>query len=78
MDMEQLTELAASTADHDPLVGLDAVTRLRAETERIEAVLVRRARAKGTTWPRTADVLGVSKQAFHKKYAGRGLFGGRS
>ncbi|GAA1004051.1 hypothetical protein Q7689_26695 [Nocardiopsis tropica] len=78
MDMEQSTELAAPTADHDPLVGLDAVTRLRAETERIEAVLVRRVRDNGATWPRTAAALGVSKQAFHEKYAGRGLFGGRS
>ncbi|MES0837323.1 hypothetical protein [Nocardiopsis tropica] len=78
MDMEQLTELAAATADHDPWVGSEAVTRLRAETERSEAVPVRRARDNGATWPRTAAGLGVPKQAFHKRYAGRGLFGGRS
>ncbi|MGP4115491.1 helix-turn-helix domain-containing protein [Streptomyces sp. 4N509B] len=78
MDVERLTELAASAADRDPLVGLDAVARLRAETERVEAVLVRRARNNGATWPQIAAVLGVSKQAVHKKYAGRGLFGGRS
>ncbi|CAL9511852.1 hypothetical protein [Streptomyces albus] len=78
MDVEQLTELAASTADGDPLVGLSAVARLRAETERIEASLVRRARNKGAAWPQIAAALGVSKQAAHKKHAGRGLFGGRS
>jgi hypothetical protein len=78
MDMEQLTELAAPTADHDPLAGLRALARLRAETERIQAVPVRRARGNGATWPRTADVPGVSKQAFHEKCAGRGLLGGRS
>ncbi|WP_049566606.1 hypothetical protein [Streptomyces sp. SBT349] len=78
MDVRQLTTLAASTADDDPLAGLDAVARLRAEVERIEAVLVRRARNKGATWPRIAAVLGVSKQAVHKKHGGRGLFGGRS
>lgn len=78
MDAEQLAELAASTADADPLAGLTAVARLRAETERTEAVLVRRARNNGATWPQIAAALGVSKQAVHKKYAGRGLFGGRS
>ncbi|WP_433696679.1 hypothetical protein [Nocardiopsis sp. CA-288880] len=78
MDVEQLTELAAPTAAHDPLAGLRALARLRAETERIEAVLVRRARDNGATWPRIAAGLDVSEQAFHDKYAGRGLFGGRS
>lgn len=77
MDAAPLTELAASTADRDPLVGLSAVARLRAETERAEAVLVRRARAGGATWPRIAAALGVSKQAVHKKHAGRGLLGDR-
>ncbi|GAA1142627.1 MULTISPECIES: hypothetical protein [Streptomyces violaceusniger group] len=78
MDVEQLTKLAASTADDEPLVGLSAVAQLRAEMERIEAVLVRRARNNGATWPQIAAVLGVSKQAAHKKHGGRGLFGGRS
>lgn len=78
MDVGALTELAASTADRDPLVGLGSVAQLRAETERIEAVLVRQARNDGATWQQIAAALGVSKQAIHKKYAGRGLFGGRS
>ncbi|ARQ69326.1 helix-turn-helix domain-containing protein [Streptomyces marincola] len=77
MDGEQLTDLAASTAARDPLAGLGALARLRAETDRVEAVLVRRARTSGATWPQIAAALGVSKQAVHKKYAGRGLFGGR-
>lgn len=46
--------------------------------ERIEAVLVRRARNSGTTWPQIAAVMGVSKQAVHKKHGGRRLFGDRS
>ncbi|MET9862233.1 hypothetical protein ABZY93_23560 [Streptomyces smyrnaeus] len=78
MNVGQLTERAASTADHDPLVGLGAVARLRAETNRIEAVLVRRDRNTGATRPQIAATLGASKQAAHKKYAGRALFGGRS
>ncbi|WP_413098186.1 helix-turn-helix domain-containing protein [Streptomyces sp. Inha503] len=78
MDVEQLTKLATSTADDEPLVGLSAVAQLRAEMERIEAVLVRRARNNGATWPQIAAVLGVSKQAVHKKHGGRRLFGDRS
>lgn len=78
MDAEELTSLAAATADEDPLAGLGSVARLRAETERIEAVLVRRARNDGATWPQIAAALGVSKQAVHKKHGGRGLSGRRS
>jgi hypothetical protein len=78
MGAEEMTELVAATADQDPLVGLGAVARLRAEMERVEAVLVRRARNNGATWPQIAAVMGVTKQAVHKKHAGRGLFGGRS
>ncbi|WP_431781598.1 helix-turn-helix domain-containing protein [Streptomyces chumphonensis] len=77
MGGERLAELAASTADSDPLAGLAAVAWLRAETERVEATLVRRARNSGATWPQIAAALGVSKQAVHKKYAGRGLLGGQ-
>ncbi|MEW2708892.1 helix-turn-helix domain-containing protein [Streptomyces koyangensis] len=78
MDAEELTSLTASTADKDPLAGLGSVARLRAETERIEAVLVRRARNNGATWPQIAAALGVSKQAVHRKHSGRGLSGRRS
>ncbi len=78
MDTEELTSLAASTAAEDPLAGLGSVARLRAEAERVEAVLVRRARNNGATWPQIAAALGVSKQAVHKKHSGRGLSGRRS
>ncbi|MEU1901858.1 hypothetical protein ABZ512_26075 [Nocardiopsis dassonvillei] len=77
MDAEQLTALARATGADDPLVGLDATVQLRREMERVEAVLVRRARNRGSTWAEIAGVLGVSKQAIHKKYGGRGLFGGQ-
>lgn len=78
MDVEELTDLVVATADKDPLVGLGAVARIRAEMERTEAVLVRRARNGGATWVDIAGVLGVSKQAVHRKYRGRRLFGDQS
>ncbi|MGH8774338.1 MAG: hypothetical protein ACRDWI_03930 [Jiangellaceae bacterium] len=73
MDVERLTDLARATAGERPLTGLDAVAQIRREMERTEAVLVRRARNDGATWAEIAAILGISKQAVHKKYGGRGL-----
>ena len=58
-----LSELARLVAD-------------RAELERREATLVRRARNQGIVWEQIASSLGVTKQAVHKKYAA-GMFGRR-
>nr|WP_139177885.1 helix-turn-helix domain-containing protein [Ruania alba] len=60
----------AADDDGDLYRGLDALVRLRQEADRREAVLVRRARAQGLTWAEIATLLGVSKQAVHKKYGG--------
>lgn len=43
----------------------------------MEAVLVRRARNQGATWMEIAAAPGVSKQAIHKRYSGRGWLGGQ-
>ena len=77
MDVERLTAMVQEAAADSPLTGLEATVQVRAELERLEAVLVRRARNRGATWAQIAAALGVSKQAVHKKYAGRGLFRGR-
>jgi hypothetical protein len=77
MNRPDLSELVVATAAADPLTALAATAELRKETERLEAVLVRRARNTGVTWTEIAAVLGVSKQAVHKKHGGRGLFGGQ-
>ncbi len=58
-------EQAAST---DPDVGLRAVAALRLLTDRLEALQVRNARAHGWSWEAIGAVLGVSRQAVHKKY----------
>jgi hypothetical protein len=78
MDDDEFTALAAGTSDPDPLRGLQAVARMRTETERLEAVLVRRARNNGSSWAQIAAVLGVSKQAVHKKHGGKSLLGSRA
>lgn len=56
--------------DGDIFAALNALVRLRQEADRREALLVRRARAQGLTWAEIAFLLGVSKQAVHKKYGG--------
>jgi hypothetical protein len=75
VDQERLLALAAAVRGENPLTALEATAGMRAELERWEAVLVRRARNNGATWAQIAAVLGISKQAVHKKYGGRGLFG---
>ncbi|MFE3454012.1 hypothetical protein ACFXJ8_34315 [Nonomuraea sp. NPDC059194] len=71
-----LATLVRQTEDDDPLMALRATAALRREIERMEAVQVRRARVKGLAWSTIADAIGVTKQAVHKKYGGRGLLGG--
>lgn len=76
MDPERLADLVRATDAGDPLSGLQVMVSVRKELERLEAVHVRRARNNGATWAEIAASLGVSKQAIHKKYGGRGPFGG--
>lgn len=55
----------------DPREGLEAVVSLRRMLEALEAAQVENAFVAGWTWARIAEVLGVSKQAVHKKHAKR-------
>lgn len=66
--MSRLTELTIAAGDDEPIRALIASAALRREVERMEAVQVRRARARGMSWAGIAAALGVSRQAVHKKY----------
>ena len=68
--MDDPSELAVEVASEDPAAGLRAVAALRRLLERLEAIHVGNARERGWSWQEIADVLGVTKQAVHKKYAG--------
>lgn len=57
-------------SDDEPGSGLRAVATLRRELDQLEVIQVRRARNRGLTWQQIATVLGVSRQAVHKKYGG--------
>jgi predicted transcriptional regulator len=65
-DVRELAEAAGST---DALAGLRATVALRRLAERLEELQVRNARRQGLSWQEIADVLEVTKQAVHKKYA---------
>lgn len=73
--MNEATELADATASRDPAVGLAAVASLRTLLESLEALQVRNARDQGWSWQQIAEVLGVSRQAVHKKHGGRRRIG---
>jgi DNA-directed RNA polymerase specialized sigma24 family protein len=69
------TKLANAAGSRDPAVGLRAVASLRQLVEELQELQVTNARTSGWSWQEIADALGVSKQAVHKKYAGRRLLG---
>ncbi|GIH69576.1 RNA polymerase subunit sigma-70 [Sphaerimonospora thailandensis] len=72
--MNDTAKLAADASNRDPAIGLRAVRALRLLVERLEALQVENAREAGWSWQDIALLLGVSRQAVHKKYAGgRGL-----
>ena len=60
------TLAAAQQPSAPELSSVEAV--IRSEVERQEAVLVRRARNRGASWAAIATVLGVTRQAVHKKH----------
>lgn len=69
--MTSTEDLIGSGTSRDPAVGLRAVAALRRLTEQLEALQVQSARDQGWSWAAIAAAVGVSKQAVHKKHAGR-------
>ena len=70
-DVNDEVTLAEAASGSDPAAGLRAARALRELAERLEALQVGNARAHGWSWQEIAFFLGVSKQAVHKKHAGR-------
>ena len=70
MGEQTMSALVQQAGDEDPLRALAAVAELQREVARTEALVVRRARVRGASWEQIARVLGVSRQAVHKKYGG--------
>ena len=70
--MSEAIKLASAAASTDPGVGLRAVLALRRLSESLEMLQVDNARRLGWSWQQIADALEVSRQAVHKKHAGRG------
>ncbi len=68
MDEKTRTQIGGP---EDPHKGLEAVVALRRMLEALEAAQVENAFVAGWSWARIAEVLGVSKQAVHKKHARR-------
>jgi hypothetical protein len=63
-----VTELVDS---EDPAAGLAAVVALRRLADRLEDSQVERAMRAGWSWSEVAEVLGITRQAVHKKHARR-------
>jgi hypothetical protein len=69
--MTEATDLAAAAGSKDARVGLRAVLALRKLLDTLEVLQVDNARRQGWSWQEIAGALEVSKQAVHKKHAGR-------
>lgn len=65
------TDLHQAEGGGDPLQELGAVRKQQRELDQREHYWVLRARGQGTSWEAIAAVLGVSKQAAHRKYRHR-------
>lgn len=65
MEAERWTDPA------DPVAGLAAVVALRRLADRLEDSQVEQAMRAGWSWSEVAEVLGVTRQAVHKKHAKR-------
>jgi hypothetical protein len=69
--MENPDDAVAAASGADPRTGLRAVVALQRLAEALESLQVDNARAQGWSWQDIAAALGISKQAVHKKHAGR-------
>ena len=69
--MDNAPALAAAADSSDPRIGLRSVAALRGLLEQLEALQVDNARQQGWSWQEIAEILGVSRQAVHKKHARR-------
>lgn len=69
--MAAQNEFIEQGTSKDPAVGLHAVAALRRLVEHLEDLQVQNARSQGWSWAQIAAAIGVSKQAVHKKHAGR-------
>ena len=71
MARTSLKAVVAAVEAQPPREGLEAVAALRSRLEALEATHVEKALRSGWSWRQVAEVLGVSKQAVHKKHAKR-------
>lgn len=69
--MDELAAIAERAGAADPETGLRAVAALGRLAEALERMQVASARTQGWSWQEIGDALGVSRQAAHKKHAGR-------
>jgi transcriptional regulator with GAF, ATPase, and Fis domain len=66
-----MTEQVQVPSADDPATALAAVVALRRLAERLERAAVAEAMRQGWTWAQIAEALGVTRQAAHKRHAGR-------
>jgi hypothetical protein len=61
--------LASQVVNDDPRAGLRAVSALTRLLGQLETAYVVRLRSSGASWQEIGELIGISRQAAHKKYA---------
>jgi DNA-directed RNA polymerase specialized sigma24 family protein len=61
-------ETLVDTHDDDPLEELARIAEARRALRASEEAAVRRARTRGYSWAEIGAILGVSKQAMHRRF----------
>lgn len=61
-------ETTLDMGDDSPVGRLAAITEAKAQLARDEAAAVRHARLHGMSWAEIGTIMGVSKQALHKRF----------
>ena len=72
-DPEPFAWWSVAAAAPTPERALGDLVELRASLDRIEALLVARARANGATWAEIGGQLGITRQSAHRRHHVRQL-----
>ena len=64
-----MVKIKSTPSPYNPEDALAAVVALRLMADRLERESIQKAIEQGWTWAQSAEALGVSKQAVHKKHA---------
>ena len=68
MEVHDLQTLITQAGGEEPLATLAALAAARRQLEGLEALQVRKARLRASSWAAIAEAMGISRQAAHQRF----------